>query len=363
MNPLDAAVSIVQQTLSKIDDTNANVASAVRKAIRVARIRNDFENLWWLQLELVSLHDHEKRNRIAEEILPHIDKDQVHSVHSRMLAEYIEERHFEDRFAEHPERGGNKVMALSVDELQERADAFLRLLESDEQPNNLHPLDAYFADKDRSNSRMIASVAIEEVRAMLSRIRNRVYDYLSVVEKELVYGSPQSTLFERNRQRVQSKLNELAPHVARQMDIAFIRVGQSDIEAPSHAMSSCRRALKAIADAVYPATKTPAIGADGKAHEMTDDKYVSRLWQFVYEALGNSRVSAVVRATVDDIGRRIETVDGLSSKGVHTIVPTHEAEQCVMQTYLLLSEILRIHDGQMLPDMGELAGTENGGEP
>ncbi len=76
MSVLDRTLNLVQTTLDEFDSPNYKLSSVLRKAIRIARLRNDYENLWWLQEEMLADDDKEARNRIQKELLPHYSREQ-----------------------------------------------------------------------------------------------------------------------------------------------------------------------------------------------------------------------------------------------------------------------------------------------
>src|SRR5262245_45555861 len=103
--------------------------------------------------------------------------------------------------------------------------------------------------------------------------------------------------------------------------------------------------------AVYPSRQEKVEGADGKVRDLSEEKYVARLWQFVSERVGGHAAGQLLQATLSDLGTRIDRVYELSCKGVHAEVSEFESNQCIIQTYLLVGDILRLTDSD--------AGTEN----
>ena len=138
----------------------------------------------------------------------------------------------------------------------------------------------------------------------------------------------------------------LAPDALAAFAAAVKRVQEGDAESLSHALTSCRRVLKAVADKVYPARSGEVTGVDGKARAMTDDKYLNRLNQAVAEALGKHGQGAVLQAVLQDFGKRLSALNDLASKGVHDSVTAAEVDICVIQTYLLVGDILRAVKGE-----------------
>ena len=60
--------------------------------------------------------------------------------------------------------------------------------------------------------------------------------------------------------------------------------------------------------------------------------------------MSGSTQSKLLLATLQDFGARIDTVYSLTNKGVHDDVAQAEVDTCVMQTYLLAGEVLRIFE-------------------
>lgn len=152
-------------------------------------------------------------------------------------------------------------------------------------------------------------------------------------------------IFDKNRQFVDLRLTQICPEAVEMFASVYKRLGEGDKEARSQALGSCRRILKEIADTLYPASPTPVVGKDGKQRILNEDKYIARLWQFAADRLKGSASGKVFLTTLDDIGGRIDSLYSLSCKGVHAEISELELNQCVIQIYLLIGDLLRLHDG------------------
>jgi hypothetical protein len=76
---------------------------------------------------------------------------------------------------------------------------------------------------------------------------------------------------------------------------------------------------------------------------MSDDRYLSRLLQAVFEVgVERSASRELLKAQVDGLSARLEAINDLASKGVHAAVSEFEVNQCVIQTYLALGDVLRL---------------------
>lgn len=102
-----------------------------------------------------------------------------------------------------------------------------------------------------------------------------------------------------------------------QLASAFRRLGEGGSESNSHALTSCRQALKSVADRIYPPRDEPVLGPDGKKGKLTEDKYLAGLWQFISERLGRTSSGELISTQITDLGNRIDRVYEMSCKGVH----------------------------------------------
>lgn len=339
MNPQDYILNLVREALAEIDLPSSRLGSTVRKAIRIARMRNDHLNLWWLELELVTHDNATARKRVLGDILPHMTKEQYDFHGQRQALEYCEERGLPTAEGEDP-----KVCALGVEEIETQVEHFERIHANANPPGGMTPFDTAAFHDSSSRLRNQASLLIANLKAVLARIRERVAHYLSAAETQLVYGQTNADVFEQNRQYVDSKLTDMCPEALSIFRAAVERVKQGDDEARAHALTSCRRVLKSLADRLYPPVTTPVLGPDGKKRDLGDDKFVSRLWQFVADRCHGSRSGDVLLTTLQDLGGRIDAIYCLTNKGVHAQVSAFEMNQCVIQTYLLVGDILRVAD-------------------
>jgi TusA-related sulfurtransferase len=173
-----------------------------------------------------------------------------------------------------------------------------------------------------------------------------VFEFLSRTETQLVLGQYSSDIFEKNRRYVDQELANYCPDALQMFSAAYRRLQEGDIEARSQALTSCRRILKELADRLYPPSAEKVEGIDGRSRKLTDAQFVARLWQFIYEQLRKSASGKVLEAAVDSLGKRIDSLNELSSKGVHDVVSQEETEQCVIHTYLVTGDLLRLASNQ-----------------
>jgi hypothetical protein len=340
----DITLSLVHQALDELDQPDARLTPVMRKAIRVARLRNDWDALYWLHFEMESYDDKEARRRLISEVAPYYDRDTFKQLHQRTLDQSIASRALA-AFDADGKLDEDRLTGLSVPELEETIAARARSA-ADALPSNLHPMDAAHFLEQRRRARENAEFMDSQLRKVVARISQRVHTYLSSTERQLVFGQLQADVFEQNRRFVDQRLRDLGPEILDQLQTAYRRTREGSPEARSHALTSCRRALKSLADRLYPPRATLVKGLDGKERLLTDAMFVARLWQFVSEAKAGTAAKKILAAEVEQLGQQIDKLNELASKGVHDQVTEFEVNMCVLSTYSVAGALLRLRDEQ-----------------
>jgi hypothetical protein len=196
----------------------------------------------------------------------------------------------------------------------------------------------------RRKSRNLQDHIEAEQRKVLARIAQRVHSYLSQVERQLVLGQLHSDVFEDNRRYVDERLQQFAPEILEQLLIAYRRTREGTAEARSHSLTSCRRALKALADRLYPPSNIPVKGSDGKERILNDNMYVARLWQFMSESKAGTSARGILIEDINQLGNQVDRLNELAAKGIHADVTEFEVNMCVLNLYNVTGAMLRLRD-------------------
>lgn len=346
MNPNNHIQNLISETIATVESNNISLSIVIRKCIRIARLRNDYLNLWWLEWEMVNITNENERLKILREILSHFPKESYEYFKKNLTAEWVKEREIVTIDSEGKIHSGDSVIAKGVGEIELDYRNFHEIVKDSQTPSGLHPIDLYFVDQSRSNQRIIARTMASSIQAVLERIKQRAHDFLSESEKQLIYGQLHADIFEQNRQYVDLKLGQLCPEAVMKFNEAYQRLKNNTPESRAQALTSCRRLLKSLADQLYPPSDNQITGVDGKLRALTEKKYISRLWQYVFEQIGHSASSELLFAQVQDLGNRLDRLYDLTNKGVHDEVSEFEVNQCVIQTYLLIGDLIRISENQ-----------------
>lgn len=169
---------------------------------------------------------------------------------------------------------------------------------------------------------------------VLAAIDARVYAYASDIYAELRFSQIQASLFEASRRAVDAQLASMAGGALAKIDSINERLASEDGEAVSQAMSTCRRLIDAVADAVFPASDVP-YDLNGQSLSVKQNAVLNRINAY-FHARG------VFGGRADRLRRGLADIYGRVSTGVHAEVDAHEARYLFLHTYVLLGEVLTL---------------------
>lgn len=176
----------------------------------------------------------------------------------------------------------------------------------------------------------------------LARMRSHLYRYAVDTLVSLEFGDVAEDIFQTARNHADEFVRRIAPKAAEQLLEAQERMIDGSPEALSAAMTSCRRVLCTVADAVFPSSNTPHVDASGQQRRVGPDEYKNRLLAYVETRVTSQGSTAVVDAQISHLGARLDAVYAKACKGVHDDVTLAEARLVLIQTYLFLAEIGRL---------------------
>jgi hypothetical protein len=345
VNSSSRLLELLTQALDHFDAPSTSVAANVRRASRIASLRKDYANQLWLQWELTDLSASKTQKwqdptivRIKAELDSLLGAEVGREEGFRAFLQFERNRTMEID-------GEAMVYGASIGQLEEQLRTVQAAHDDFAIPDGLNSGDRYYAQRYADGGKAQLLPHIGMLQKILDRVRSSVYAFLVATEAELEKGQVQASLFVRAQDYVNSALAHYAPKALDQFVAAQDRLYSGQREDLAHALTSCRRMLKSLADALYPATDEAVTGLDGTERKMSDDQYRNRLLEYVRQVLGKHGQGTVIQVTLDGLGGRLKSLDSLASKGVHDDVSAAEAETCVIWTYLLAADLLRLADG------------------
>jgi hypothetical protein len=302
-------LSLVSTTLDEYEDVPLH--ASLRRALRIARLRGDAQEAFRFDLELgLADTDQDSEADIAlGERWRHAEyaafiQDRTADVEARNLGY---------------DRDGPVTYSGPIDSLVLEPPPYEQELSLQSRIEN-------------SNRQVV-------VDRILASVRNRTFKYLIGCETELRLSVTGEKLFGRHRRHVDRLLRAAAPEVLDKLSSALRRANESgDPEARTQALTSCRRVLVAVADLVFPASQSPHVDSKGQTRDVGAGNYRNRILAALDRAEGI--LSKALQAAVGDFASRLDRLDELTQKGVHSQVAEDEMEFGIVQTYILAGEVL-----------------------
>jgi hypothetical protein len=161
-----------------------------------------------------------------------------------------------------------------------------------------------------------------------------LHNFATQTYYEKAFSDVSESIFDSYRAGVDARIAEVAGGVLEKIDSAYRRLAEGDVEAISHALTTCRRIIKAFADAVFPPTnETRKI--DTKSVRLGPSEFKNRLNAYIDERTDSKSRKKRLRQTLENLHDRV-------SAGVHNDVTVDEARSLFLQTYLFLGEVLTL---------------------
>ncbi|MDT6984484.1 hypothetical protein ACFSUJ_14570 [Streptomyces lusitanus] len=146
---------------------------------------------------------------------------------------------------------------------------------------------------------------------------------------ELLHGQFSSALGE-----TLMRCSDLNPNLTQRLHAAIKAFeGHETAEELAHVSLSCRRFTEKLADCLYPPRDEKVNG-----RKVGQAEYRNRLWAYVAENVTSDTSRELLIANVEDLGKRIDKLDSLSNKGLHSDVSSSDVNR------LLLSLLVVTHD-------------------
>lgn len=341
MSPKSVAL-LVEEALDSFDGTGVPLSAQVRRALRIATKLQDYPSILRLYMDTFDLTprtkiDHPQFRQAQENMTALLGKDAAMDEIVAIVGRWERDRSSNE---------GAGIYGASVEQIEENLatiEAHLADLNAPVVPGSAEDSAFVRSDKDNAAAKLIPIRG--NLQGVLSRVRAAVFDILLSIESRLDEGRFRPDVFERGGAYVKSAMRKYAPSALGKLESAEDALLDGSGESLAHALTSCRRAIKALADELYPATGEVVVGLDGRRRVMDDDSFQNRLMQFAVENFEGTAQRKLADETIRSLGMRLKILVELASKGVHADVSREEAESCVMWTYLAAADFLRIKDG------------------
>ena len=313
-------LELARELLDDIELSRLTPEQLLLKAMRLARLRDDSEVRKWLNFELLGYVNSEEGRKHMDRMWRWTDKEKGEGYWMPLAAV----------------NGTIAAMQTQIQQLQvpnvqlSLASAnpreFVTSIGGSNAAGLSIPANAVLT---RLNS---LTNSISTLSSIRSRVLARVHEYVTRTYYALAFSGAAESIFQKYQVSLDASLRETAPDVLEKIPSISDRLAAGDKEAVSQAMNSCRRMIKAFADAVFPARDSP-VTVDGQEFQVTADKELNRICVFLCKGCTSKSRRIRLRQGLRRIWERTST-------GSHADVTPGEARALFLNTYLILGEIL-----------------------
>ena len=178
--------------------------------------------------------------------------------------------------------------------------------------------------------------------SLRASMRGAIHAYATDASLALELGDAAEDIFASARREVDVFVRSHAPGAVQQLLSITERMREADCESLSLALSSCRRLLTAIADAVFPPQAKDYVDRGGAKRKVGEKEYKNRLLAFVEQSISSEGTRAILSTELEHLAARLDAVYEKACKGVHANVTPGEARLAVIETYIFLAEVARV---------------------
>lgn len=295
---------LAEEVMTDAELGRTSVETMVMKATRLARLVDDSETMQWLHFERFG---YSSTDPVARKYI---------GITGRWI-DYKEDKAY---------WGSISAQEAAVESCQHQLDVV----------KSFRPSGEYAGLQFQNQQQRAGEIArsLGGVRRVVAGVRMSIQAFATRIYHAGMFGGQAETIFEQYRAATDALLASSAEKAFQRMPDAFERLASGGEEAISHALTTCRRVIDSFADAVFPARDEPVLIGQQPV-EVKANHTRNRLRAYVYERIGqNSRY--------ERLNKSITALYDRVSTGVHADVDSGEARALVLQTYLILGELLSL---------------------
>jgi len=190
---------------------------------------------------------------------------------------------------------------------------------------------------DSFNSRKASyRLVIKGYQTIKARLKALCQNYASRMEYQLALQQKNQGFLDLVQNEVNNFFKAQSQSVYTKLQKAADLATRTDLEDAALLLTEVRRALKSAADFFYLPVTEKVICADGKERDLGEEKYLNRLQEFLAQRLKSSTSKGLLQAELEALGKFLDRLNDLASKGVHASVALAEAKQGLVGLYFFL---------------------------
>ena len=188
-----------------------------------------------------------------------------------------------------------------------------------------------------------ATISAVQLTGVIESVRNRALEFVNNVILELEYGDILTNIFEETRKFVDSKLVEICPSAIEKLTKTYDDIVRSSSSLEwSQIAFACRDILQDFTNSVYKADYIPE-GENPPTRAQTKRKLELTLRARIPKLKNTER--KLIESEIDCLLSYYSRVTDLIQKYTHPVgfeVRKEDAHRCVIYTYLVIGDILKM---------------------
>lgn len=314
---------ILNKALDNASDPNYPVSSLILSARRVARLRCDVLNLWWIEYETCVDPLHQMKE-ISEAMFYKFSVDSYKANLLKFCELWENERTLTYYSLDDQNQLNRTLLPLSVSEIENRIRSICIGM--------------------NGGGKTLDANAVQDLEVlynMLSHIKSRIIDFFLSTEQEIMLGDDLSHYFKENKLFVEGYLGLRNENYRKQFKVLNKRLLEEDEESNLQCLLVMRSVLKGFANYISPLPHISYEIEDEKEEILSDETYVERIMHSLFMKTRREVSAKLLHADLLDVVNRLETTNELACKGVRYGVSETEAHQSIIQAYILLGALIR----------------------
>lgn len=191
--------------------------------------------------------------------------------------------------------------------------------------------------------------------ALFSGLKAAIHSYVTDTLISLEFGDVAESIFDQLRHDVDTFIRARCPKAAEKLVAISERMAEGNPESCAEALTSCRRLLMSVADALFPQSDTEWEDGKGKRRKVGPDNYKNRLIAFIEQRIASASTQSLLEDDLGHLCSRLDAIYEKSCKGVHTDITLEEARLAIIQAYIFLGELARVDIGDDQQEVGQLS--------
>ena len=332
MNKSEQALECCEKVLEGLELGTITISSALLMCTRIARLINDTDGLKWLQYESGG-YPRNKDGYIINEAWQiaydngrgSYDKDKKKVVFSETVSQLESDIETQKKAINNFSTEGASVSGewgyVAMKNLTETV----------------------------GSSTGVIIKNISENERKLSILRSKYYDYALKKQIELSFGNVTADVFSIYREKVDNYFSKLSSDTILKLQAVEDKINSDNPEMYSQALTTCRRLFENTAvelfDKYFPNYNDKTYKTkSGKEIDITGDHYINKLSAVIEKLQDKSANKSLIGTNIIYLLDKIEYLNNLQCKGVHSNISKQDAMQCIIQTYISLGDILSLQD-------------------